>query len=82
MKKTIRLTESDLANLVKRVIKEQSENMCVADKADSQRPLCSDEGITSGNLLAMGDMAFIQYKDEANCPKLCRVENNTSVTIA
>ena len=82
MKKIIRLTESDLASIVKKVIKEESQNMCVADKPDSGRPLCSEVGITSGKLMAMGDIAFISYTDDANCPKLCKVENNTSVTIA
>lgn len=77
-----RLMESKINNLIKRIVKEDSNNMCVADKPDAGRPLCSEVNISSGNLMAMGDQAFLQYKDEANCPKLCKVENNTSVTIA
>ena len=80
MKKVIKLSESDLTRIVKRVIKENE--MCVADKPDSSRPLCSEVNVDSGNLLAMGDQAFLQYKDEANCPKLCKVADKTLVTIS
>jgi hypothetical protein len=82
MKKVIRLNEGDLARIVKKVIKEN--NMCSAEdsKPSNQRPLCAEVSIKSGMLLAMGDMAFIQYNDEKNCPKLCRVENQTTISLA
>ena len=82
MKKIIRLNESDLARIVKKVIKEN--NMCSPEdsKPSNQRPLCTEIPIKSGMLLAMGDIAFIQYKDESNCPKLCRVENQTTISLA
>jgi|LauGreDrversion4_2_1035121.scaffolds.fasta_scaffold1338498_2 hypothetical protein len=82
MKKVIRLSERDLANLVRRVVKENQ--MCSPNdsKPSSDRPLCSEEGIKEGNLLVMGDEAYVQYTDEANCPKLCRVPNETKITFA
>jgi len=85
MKKVVRLNERQLTSLIKKVIVENTPprpQMCVAEKPDSGRPLCAEVSITSGNLLAMGDMAFIQYKDSANCPKLCKVANNTAITLA
>jgi hypothetical protein len=82
MKKVIRLSERDLANLVRKVVKENQ--MCSSNdsKPSPNRPLCSEEGVTGGNLLVMADEAYVQYTDEANCPKLCRVPNKTKITFA
>ena len=84
MKRVVRLNERDLTKLIKRVIVENAptNNMCVAEKAESSRPLCTEVNINSGNLLAMGDQAFLQYKDQANCPKLCKVADKAMVTLS
>ncbi len=87
MKKVIRLSERDLANLVRRVVKENQMCSPNDNKPSSDRPLCSEEGIKEGNLLVMVDeknepKAYVQYTDEANCPKLCRVPNDTKITFA
>lgn len=92
MKKVVRLNERQLTSLIKKVIMENpargflNNNQQYCDPEDkkpsSGRPLCTEVSITSGNLLAMGDMAFIQYTGEGNCPKLCKVANNTAITLA
>ncbi len=82
MKKVIRLSERDLANLVRRVVKENQMCSPNDNKPSSDRPLCSEEGIKEGKLLVKGDEAYLQYTDEANCPKLCIVPNETKITFA
>ena len=85
MKKVVRLNERELTRLIKNIVLENPVGvgqMCVKDTPNKSRPLCSELSVGSGNLLAMGDTAFLQYKDNANCPKLCRVNNNTPVTIS
>lgn len=85
MKKVVRLNERELTRLIKNIVMENAPGggqMCVKDTPDKSRPLCSELSVGSGNLLVMSDTAFLQYKDNANCPKLCRVINNTPVTIS
>jgi len=83
MKRINKLTESDLTRIVRRVIKEDGE-MCSSkdQKPSTERPLCSSEKISSGPIISVGDTMFISYKDDANCPKLCRVEQKTKVTLS
>ena len=83
MKKTVRLTELDLSRIVRRVIKEEGE-MCSSkdQKPSTERPLCSSENVSNGKIISFGEEMFLQYKDDANCPKLCRVEQETTVTIS
>lgn len=85
MKKVVRLNERELTRLIKNIVMENTPEggqMCVKDTPDKSRPLCSELSVGSGNLLVMGNTAFLQYKDNANCPKLCRVIDNTPVTIS
>lgn len=89
MKRVVRLNERDLTKLIKRVIVENAptNNMCVAEKADSGRPNCTKVGVKSGKLIVTGDergggMAFLMYKDKDNCPKLCMVANETMVELS
>ena len=83
MEKIVRLTELDLSRIVRRVIKEDGE-MCSSkdQKPSKERPLCSSENISSGPIISLDDIMFIYYKDDHNCPKLCRVEHKTKVTLS
>ena len=58
--------------------------MCKAEdaKPGAGRPDCTKVGIKSGKLLVMGEEAFIHYIGEGNCPKKCKVKNNTDITLA
>ena len=61
-----------------------SEEMCSAndEKPSSNRPLCSESGVSSGKITSFNNEMFLHYKDESNCPKLCKVNQKTTVTLS
>jgi|688.fasta_scaffold1979751_1 hypothetical protein len=81
MKRLVRLGERDLSRIVRKVIMEQS---CSAEdqKPSAGRPQCSEAGVTSGKIISLGELMFLHYRDEANCPKLCSVNQETQVTLS
>ncbi len=86
--KTIKLNERELTRLIRNVVMEQpsrftqEEQKCLKNMPDLSRPVCSTIGIKSGRIFASTSTIFLQYLDESNCPKLCRVGNDTKVTIS
>ena len=81
MKRLVRLGERDLSRIVRKVIMEQS---CSAEdqKPSSDRPLCTESGVSGGKIISFGNDMFLHYKDDSNCPKLCKVNQETTVTLS
>jgi len=89
MKRIIRLTESDLVRIIDKHVNTTkknylSEEMCSANdaKPSSDRPLCSESGVSSGKIISFGNDMFLSYKDDSNCPQLCKVNQKTTVTLS
>lgn len=78
MKKVVRLTESELSNLIKRVVKEQqSTEACrKEDQMPSPtRPMCSSFEMAKsvgGKMIPVSGDVFMMVMDKG-CPKLCKV---------
>lgn len=93
MKKVVRLNERELTRLIKNIVMENAPGggqMCKAEdaKPGAGRPTCEQKGVTSGKLFAditndKKAVMFLSYTNkETGCPSICKVNNNTPVTIS
>jgi hypothetical protein len=84
MKRIVRLTESDLTRIVRRVIKEDETEGC-KKPTTSGRPDCKDvekAKTIGGKIISIDDSVFMMYKDEGNCPTYCKFSESTTYKIA
>ncbi|MEY4573579.1 MAG: hypothetical protein RLZ10_2870 [Bacteroidota bacterium] len=75
MKKTIRLTESELTNLIKRMISEDLEMMDVSSDSDYYKARKREVSIPKDDLALLGHMATRYCERKENLPDCQRVRD-------